>query len=826
MSNERKDRRTSILKKVEDWSDMNRTKGGGDRRVSFHNKKTVQRFDAEHSQFQHEPKTEHFSLSSISSADEATRHSSLHKQDRPPLATINNAADQKPETRRPLGDMKKARQSMGADDTRVMFAKGNDQANLTLQFGERPPIEDTFTDDNTQALFAPAQQTCTEAFFEQIHENGEEPIIANNVNNVRSNQLQNLTMNNDVTEDFLDIIASQARPQEPVVQSSEQPPHNYTYSEYEMRLENTAPRHNVPKRDDTFQPEISSYVLHENSDGKEGCKSIFEDRQFIPSVFSQQPTLQPSFTFSNMTKEPTKELINFERNDSPLLEPSVFVQTNTILEPIDLEPSIQLQDNSFQMQEDVVVENISPNALLEENELIEMSQQITLYDEEGFELREEAKKTNAQSETLPVILTQSIFFEQSNILIGTETNQLSDQLSDQLCDQLCDKFNQTIEMADEIEQDQIRQDHSISNQLYQTYAVPEQSPNLTYVVPTPVVKSKHNSQESVTLLSIIDESKISEGSESLHKKLNETREKLVDLENKVANRRSSANFKQILADAKLNRSMAHSPMAISPAKKPESSNCPPLKQARVSNLPTDTPRSQKANSVAIPTAHQQTPQPSMRKVQQVKLPNPLQALTSNRKAQSEANRMLTPSPSALRAVYNTPVLLAPTREFAEINPLHGPVQLKSVEYIKWAHELEFDPNWLDAERLPKWNPLSDDHLDLHGPTAGKEKSELKRKAETIVVRTINKFNGKMYRVRKYLWDLGQEHNKSVQPYKNKMWELNAKYDELVNHYNSRIAVYNKLIQKVDAKKHAEVEKFIDDMRNEVRSLIDEWTSDN
>jgi hypothetical protein len=40
-----------------------------------------------------------------------------------------------------------------------------------LQFGARPAINETLSDDNTQALFEPAQQTCTEAFFVQIHEN-------------------------------------------------------------------------------------------------------------------------------------------------------------------------------------------------------------------------------------------------------------------------------------------------------------------------------------------------------------------------------------------------------------------------------------------------------------------------------------------------------------------------------------------------------------------------------------------------------------------------------------------------------------------------------
>lgn len=74
---------------------------------------------------------------------------------------------------------------MGADDTRHMFLLNpKEGANLTAQFGVLPTSDETFGDDNTQALFAPIQhqQTCTEAFFAQIHEenNLPQPIPSNN----------------------------------------------------------------------------------------------------------------------------------------------------------------------------------------------------------------------------------------------------------------------------------------------------------------------------------------------------------------------------------------------------------------------------------------------------------------------------------------------------------------------------------------------------------------------------------------------------------------------------------------------------------------------
>jgi hypothetical protein len=243
----------------------------------------------------------------------------------------------------------------------------------------------------------------------------------------------------------------------------------------------------------------------------------------------------------------------------------------------------------------------------------------------------------------------------------------------------------------------------------------------------------------------------------LHKKLNETRDRLNELEEIVANRRAPAGFKQILAEAKLNHSMApQSPMVMSPAIKPEPSNCPPSKQARMFSHPEESPHSEAAKSSAVPTALQQTPQANTRKShQQSKIPSALKAFSAVRPTHNNSTQMSTPTrkiaatpkvlgftpqvsssvqrrnvpSSALRAVANTPNLLAPIVEDpVEMNPLHGPVQLKSVEYIKWAQQLEFDPNWLNAERVPKWNPLSEDYLDKYGPTAGQEKTELKRKA--------------------------------------------------------------------------------------------------
>lgn len=82
----------------------------------------------------------------------------------------------------------------------------------------------------------------------------------------------------------------------------------------------------------------------------------------------------------------------------------------------------------------------------------------------------------------------------------------------------------------------------------------------------------------------------------------------------------------------------------------------------------------------------------------------------------------------------------------------------------------------------------------------------------------------MYKVRQYLWDLAQANAKQAQPYKDRMWELKEQHDKLVDRYNERIAHYNQLVQQIDAKKHAEVQKFLDEMRHQVQDVIAEWTS--
>jgi len=300
---------------------------------------------------------------------------------------------------------------------------------------------------------------------------------------------------------------------------------------------------------------------------------------------------------------------------------------------------------------------------------------------------------------------------------------------------------------------------------------------------------------------------LSISSESITIKLGESAAKLKELEDKVANRRTTMGFKQILAQVKLNRTV--------PQEEPsnvKSSNCPPLKQCRYKA--NESPRN---TSIAIPTALQRTPTPNVSKYQKSKPSNNLQALsdtlTPRRQASHAEIGMMTPAQTCNTAMPDS-------------DPMCYPVQLKSLEDLKWAQKLSHDPNWLDEVKVPRWIPLADSHFDLHGPTAGMEKDELRLKVEEIVIQAINEFEGKMDFVRKHIFAQGTQIMEQAKPFKKKMLELKEEHDKLIEHHNKRVDDYNHLVEIAREKRHAENEQFIHDIKQRVKATMEEWETAN
>lgn len=331
-------------------------------------------------------------------------------------------------------------------------------------------------------------------------------------------------------------------------------------------------------------------------------------------------------------------------------------------------------------------------------------------------------------------------------------------------------------------------------------------------------------------------------------------------------RRISASFYQILADAKLNRSVQETspnelpPPHESPAIVVGPTNCPPAKKARAFNNSIASPRSV-SKSVAIPTAFQKTPQAKVSKCQQQKKPpNALQVLSSSRNTHQvhDTSKLSTPTrriketptlrqntpqlsslprrivpTSVLRAINTPSIQLFEQDGDVKLDPMHGPVQLKSIVDLKWAQELGAVPEGPYEVRVPVWNPLSEDYFDHQGPTAGCEKGSVSRKvgkgkllmrlvsklytSEVALVQLINQCGGDICLIRKRVVDLDV-----LRTHDNQSAEFRAYVDRLMEFYSHNAGFYSELMRKEFDRRHVENEQFIAYIKSQIKSVMDDW----
>lgn len=220
------------------------------------------------------------------------------------------------------------------------------------------------------------------------------------------------------------------------------------------------------------------------------------------------------------------------------------------------------------------------------------------------------------------------------------------------------------------------------------------------------------------------------------------------MESKIKARRISANFSQILAEAKLNRSMTSSPSNLFSEVYADSPKRQVVKQARISDSGS--------KSFAISTVIEKTPKVNVNKRQSQKKPaSVLKAFSANRQMNDTNNDLTTPTrriketptyrlkqtpqvSSVLRAVHNNSTFQVLGEEI-KVDPMQGPVQLNSIGDLKWAQQLVPIGDITSAVmRVPAWNPLPENYFDHHGPTAELKKSESHRKAgkKDILIETI------------------------------------------------------------------------------------------
>jgi hypothetical protein len=94
----------------------------------------------------------------------------------------------------------------------------------------------------------------------------------------------------------------------------------------------------------------------------------------------------------------------------------------------------------------------------------------------------------------------------------------------------------------------------------------------------------------------------------------------------------------------------------------------------------------------------------------------------------------------------------------------------------------------------------------------------------MIVQAINKFEGKMDLVRKYVFLKGTRQIEQIKPFKDKMLELKEKHDKLIEHHNKQVDRYNHSIEVAREKRHAENEEFITEMKNKIQAVISGWAT--
>ncbi|KAI6204994.1 hypothetical protein M3Y94_00741600 [Aphelenchoides besseyi] len=142
------------------------------------------------------------------------------------------------------------------------------------------------------------------------------------------------------------------------------------------------------------------------------------------------------------------------------------------------------------------------------------------------------------------------------------------------------------------------------------------------------------------------------------------------------------------------------------------------------------------------------------------------------------------------------------------SPLNGPIKLRCIDTINWAQEL-LPPS---MERKPSiYVPLPIDHrYDLNDPRS-QDPDWLK--AQRMVVRVINKFEGDMRLARDHIVQLHAKHVQKITPLHERLTRSLDQLRQLENKYEERWVFRNQLIEGIRKKKNEEMDKFIASMKS-------------
>ncbi|KAI6219574.1 hypothetical protein M3Y99_01650100 [Aphelenchoides fujianensis] len=667
-----------------DESDANNTNVR--RRVSFHRQRIVQHFDTnnDHGRFNYDPHLS--SLSSVS--DELTRETTAKQPERVPLG--------------------ERRKSAGGEETRGFFAAINktdgNTANLTGQFGGRAPLSDSTVDENTQFVFGtPTARKAHERSATAFVFEGLPSRVPSRPPSAARSAAPSAFQTADDTADHTDALFDELLPQ-------------------------AAGRAN---------------------------ESIGLDLSAIPAVTpDRSPARMDTTDHAGRVELTTTRRLEFTM-------PSAVLE-RTLQENFQQAPLLPhaTNDDDFELMDtknSLFFDGTHHSAPIPEEEIHEEMRQLSVRATHHYELNE-----TSVNPTLMVV-----------------------------DEQFCVDFNKTVEMDDVESDEEVEREAEEPQKAAET---PDRRKshvgNRTRVVDSPVLKPQRMNQSEfspdtstyvvanpVLQGRRLDQSTASENTShtldfsNIQGNLNETG-RLIE---KCKRRQSSVHVRQLLENSQLDRS---SPLADQSALGDRStvsvggkhslvtaqSSAPPLKQLRMSAVLEETP-------IAVPTAVQQTPDRRERKSQAavelptpiappaaaVEPPTPLMSVNRHvlqsalkRAAAHEPLGEVAATPLTRRSIVPGSLLRKGTtpapivRSYADSGFLYGPVQLPDQAAVRWARE-EAAPFALNIRPAPLWMPLPDDHL--HNAEDARSNDPDWQRAQTLLVRVINAFEGRIDLVR-------------------------------------------------------------------------------
>ncbi|KAI6231998.1 hypothetical protein M3Y95_00440500 [Aphelenchoides besseyi] len=484
----------------------------------------------------------------------------------------------------------------------------------------------------------------------------------------------------------------------------------------------------------------------------------------------------------------------------PSSNPTSFLQIESVNRVETLEGLTKFTLPNVIPVADQTVHEVQEEANTEDFELYASRNSLFMTTNHSVVIPQEQEVSEVVNEELPVRMELALTLDERSL---NPTLMIDDE-------QFCNDFNKTVEMGEE-EAEEVEEEVAQKNRRQSHFG------NRTHVVQSPVIKPQRLNDQTIT----------SPATYVVPSPVNKP------------NRLEDSSVTDNDSNSTFNESREPSQLADNTL---DQSTCPPLKQLRISHDDSESTK-----SIAIPTSLQQTPNRSGRKsllhvsiheppadIQPTPVLHPhrqiLSAFSQNRLTQrplfaevaaTPLNRRVPQTP--LNFITGSALCLTATpvhRNVNESNLIFGPVKLRCIDTINWAQEL-LPPS---MERKPSiYVPLPIDHrYDLNDPRS-QDPDWLK--AQRMVVRVINKFEGDMRLARDHIVQLHAKHVQKITPLHERLTRSLDQLRQLENKYEERWAFRNQLIEGIRKKKNEDNTKHISDIKCRFAEALKQFQSD-